>query len=61
MTKLVRLENADTSDYKIVVEVWDKFSDGRPDMMVNKIDLDFPTSLGEIHITSTRYLVVKEK
>lgn len=60
MTKMVRIENADTSSYKVVVEVWQKWDDGRPDELVEKINLDGPTQLRECYIYSHRYLVVKE-
>lgn len=71
MTKKVRIENADTSSYKVKVEVWDKggqMPDGlggfnqAPDTLVKTIDLDHPTAItgDDCYITSTRYLVVKE-
>jgi hypothetical protein len=64
MTKHVRVENADTSDYKVVVEVWDKgYPAGEPDKLAFTENLDFPTAMtsGSVYLTSTRYLVVKEK
>lgn len=70
MTKTVRIENADTSDFKVVVEVWEKgftadgvFSDNVPDMLVKEIELNYPTAMTgpDLYITHTRYLVVKEK
>lgn len=60
MTKQVRIENADTSNYKVVVEVWDKGVDGAPDQLANTLPLDYPTALAQTYLTSTRYLVVKE-
>lgn len=71
MTKKVRIENADTASYKVVVEVWDKgaqMPDGMggfnqaPDTLVKTINLDHPTAMtgDDCYITSTRYLVVKE-
>lgn len=62
MTKLVRIENADTADYKVIVQVWDKGADGAPDTLVKEIKLDYPTFMtgSDCYITSTRYLVVKE-
>ena len=62
MTKKVRIENADTSPYKVKVEVWDKGFDGQPDTLVKTIDLDYPTQITDdnCYITNTRYLVVKE-
>lgn len=63
MTKLVRIENADTSAYKVVVEVWDKgYPEGQPDKLAKTVNLDYPTAMTDanIYLTSTRYLVVKE-
>ncbi len=63
MTKRVRVENADTSDYKVVVQVWDKgYPEGEPDKLVKEIVLSHPTAMtgDDVYITSTRYLVVKE-
>jgi hypothetical protein len=63
MTKKVRIENADCSNFKVVVEVWDKgYPEGTPDSLVNTINLDHPTQMtGEnCYLTSTRYLIVKE-
>ncbi|MBI2278168.1 MAG: hypothetical protein HYU74_12510 [Dechloromonas sp.] len=71
MTKLVRVENADTSTFKVVVEVWDKgaqLPDGMggfnqaPDTLAKTINLDHPTAMTgqDCFLTSTRYLVVKE-
>lgn len=71
MTKQVRIENADTSSYKVVVEVWDKgqqMPDGlggfnqAPDKLSHTIKLDHPTAMtgSDCYLTSTRYLVVKE-
>jgi hypothetical protein len=63
VTKMVRVENADTSAYKVVVQVWDKgYPEGEPDKMVNEIVLGHPTAMtgSDVYITSTRYLVIKE-
>lgn len=63
MTKAIRVENADTSNFKVVVEVWDKgFPDGVPDRLSHTIDLSHPTAMTppNTYITSTRYLVVRE-
>lgn len=62
MTKLVRIENADNSPYKVVVEVWDKGAEGQPDVLQKTINLDHPTTMTDAscYITSTRYLVVRE-
>lgn len=62
MTKKIRIENADTSSYKVVVQVWDKGQDGQPDVMAFERNLDSPCSMtgDDIYLTSTRYVVVKE-
>lgn len=63
MTKLVRIENADTSDFKVVVEVWDiGYPEGEPDKLSHTINLDYPCQVTglDCYLTSTRYLVVKE-
>lgn len=63
MTKKVRIENADTSDYKVHVEIWDKgYPEGNPDTLVKTIELNHPTAMtgDDCYITNTRYLVVKE-
>lgn len=64
MTKRVRIENADTTPYKVVVEVWERgYPAGIPDVMVNTINLDYPTQMTPegMYITSTRYLIVREE
>lgn len=63
MTKHVRVENADTSSYKVLVQVFDKGPEGEPDTLVKEILLANPADMTKDHdcyITSTRYLVVKE-
>ena len=63
MTKIVRIENADTSNWKVSVEVWDKGLNGGPDTLAKTVDLDYPTSITDnsVYLTRTRYIVVKEK
>ena len=61
MTKTVRIENADNSNFKVVVEVWDKSYDGTsPDIKVKEIELNYPTALATEYITSHRYFIVRE-
>jgi len=63
MTKSVRVENADTAPYKVLVQTWDKGPEGEPDRLVSEVVLGNPadmTSPGSTYITSTRYLVIKE-
>lgn len=62
MTKRVRIENADTAGYKVLVQTWDKGIDGSPDILVSQQILNNPCDITDAntYITSTRYLVVKE-
>ena len=60
MTKAIRVENADLSTYRVIVQVWDKGQNGEPDKMASEVYLDHPTAMEQTYITSTRYLVVKE-
>lgn len=65
MTKRVRIENADTASFKVIVQVWDKgYPDGEPDKLVSEQLLANPCDLagadGSLYLTSTRYIVVKE-
>lgn len=63
MTKRVRIENADTSNFKVVVQVWDKgYPEGEPDKLAQEIMLNNPCDITgpEVFLTSTRYLVIKE-
>ena len=62
MTKSVRIENADTSSFKVIVETWDKGQNGEPDTLASTQSLDYPTAMtnSSTYLTSTRYIVVKE-
>lgn len=62
MTKRIRIENADTANFKVAVEVWDKGFNGEPDRLAFTEDLDYPTAMTTtaVYLTSTRYVVVKE-
>lgn len=60
MTKAVRIENADTSHYKLTVQVFDKGRHGDPDILVQEIPLDYPTAMTTAYIHADRYLVIKE-
>lgn len=63
MTKAIRVENADNSNYEVVVQTWDKGSGDQPDVLVSEQILSYPTAMtnSNTYITSTRYLVIKEK
>lgn len=60
MTKRVRVENADNSNFKLVVEVWDKKEEGIPDVLQSTVELTHPTDLKDFTIWSDRYLIIKE-
>lgn len=65
MTKTVRVENGCNSDYKVIVEVWDKgytAEDGTvyPDMLAESKQLSYPTDLGEFLLHDGNYLKVQE-
>lgn len=63
MTKKIRIENADTSDYQVVVQVWDKgFPEGAPDVLVFERTLMSRCAMtgDDVYLTSMRYVIVKE-
>ncbi len=69
MTKKVRIENADTSNHKLVVQVWQKgatMPDGMggknqaPDVMANEYAINGPTDMVDCYVHSHQYLVVRE-
>ena len=60
MTKNIRVENADTSTHRVVVEVWNKGHDGTVDTLTETVPLDHPTSMATLMIHSERFLVIKE-
>ncbi len=62
MTKHVRIENADTSPYQVVVEIWEKGYTGEADKKVDEVLLGHPTAITgpNVYLTSTRYIVVRE-
>lgn len=59
MTKTVRIENADTSPYKIVIEAQEKNADGEY-KTINKSILRNPTDITAMTIWSSKRLVVRE-
>ena len=62
MTKLVRIENADTSTYKVRVRVYDRGIGGAPDTLALEDVLTHPAAMTDsrFYLTSTRYMVVDE-
>lgn len=60
MTKQVRIENADMTDHKIVVEAWAKGVNGASDTLVGTTNLDHPTALATLYVWKDQYLIIKE-
>ena len=60
MTKAIRVENADNSDHKVMVQVWEKSSDGEHAKMIKEYPLDSPTQMIEQTIWKNHFLVIKE-
>lgn len=60
MTKRVRIEDADTADHQLVVQVWEKGVNGDPDTLADEVFLLGPTDMKELYVHATRYLVIKE-
>ncbi|MEJ6520646.1 hypothetical protein PQI64_12890 [Shewanella bicestrii] len=59
MTKRIRVENADTSNHKVMVQLWDKGQDSAPDTLVQEFEL-YKIELKELTIWDSRYIVIKE-
>lgn len=60
MTKAIRVENADTSSHKVVVQVWEKPVDGGHAKMIEEHPLDIPTAMIEKTIWKGHFLIIKE-
>ena len=60
MTKAIRIENADTSEHKVVVQVWERPVDGRHAKMIDEYPLNHPTAMIEKTIWKDHFLVIKE-
>ena len=65
MTKAIRVENADNSTHKVMLQVWNKGRDlgdgnSEPDTMVKEVPLNHPTAMAEEYVHGSQYLVVKE-
>ena len=58
MTKHIRIENADTSDHQVVVEVWQ----GEPgqSQKISEVRLDYPTALTTQLVHKSQFLVIRE-
>jgi hypothetical protein len=59
MTKKVRIENADNSNYKLIVQVWEVREDGNH--LTETKMLTNPTDLVECTVWKNRFLVVREQ
>lgn len=61
MTKKVRIENADATLERVIVEVWFKGQNGAPDTKQSERILPYPCNLADdLYVYSGCYLVVKE-
>ena len=60
MTKAIRVENADNSDHKVMVQVWEKPVDGGHAKLVKEYPLDCPTQMIEETIWKDHFLLIKE-
>jgi hypothetical protein len=66
MTKKVRIENADTSNHKLVVQVVRKGiaatdnGPNAPDETVSEHAINGPTDMVEVYVHSGQYLIVRE-
>lgn len=61
MTKKVRIENADATAERVIVEVWFKGQNGEPDTKQSERILPYPCNLADdLYVHSGCYLVVKE-
>lgn len=66
MTKYVRIENADTSKYKVKVTLqekkWDPLLDKCTDewVTVKEVPLNYPTAMLNEYLTTTRRFIVEE-
>ncbi len=60
MTKQIRIENADTSNWPVQVTVENKDADGnwKAEKVVR---LDHPTQMAQEYLTSHRHIVIEEK
>lgn len=60
MTKAIRIENADTSDHKVVIEVWHEGHEGEPHIFERRIDLSMPTQQITEYVYKGKYLIIRE-
>ena len=67
MTKLIRIENADVSNHKVKINVYDRSNAVPaepgvilPDRLVESFDLNSPCAMKEVYIHHSRYVVIEE-
>jgi len=61
MTKKVRIENADTIEHMIVVQIWQIGLNGHDDTLVSEQELPNPTDMCDSLVCADyQYLVIKE-
>ena len=61
MTKQVRIENADNSNWPVRVTIEHKSADGSWVAQPGSVQLDSPTKMTEQYLTSTRRIVIEER
>lgn len=61
MTKQVRIENADTSNWPVRVTVQHKNEAGEWIDQPSSVQIDFPTAMTQQYLTSHRRLVIEER
>lgn len=60
MAKLVRVENADTSGSRVLVQIWEMRGEGKGDALIATHVLISPAEGKEIVLVPSRYIVLKE-
>lgn len=60
MTKQVRIENADTSDYHVRVYIEQRGADGVWQRVEHSVTLDFPTAIHAGYVHAGQRLVIEE-
>lgn len=61
MTKQVRIENADTSNWPVRVTVQHKSEAGQWIDQPGPVQIDYPTQMTQAYLTSHRRLVIEER
>lgn len=61
MTKQVRIENADTSNWPVRVTIQHKNPEGEWVDQPSPVQIDMPTAMTQQYLTSTRRIVIEER